>query len=141
MLDMITPICDKTVTNVHSKKSYQLSESEVEEVQNGVLHSLTNVADSDRIRLDDIFVGRSIGAKAKNYDILDIDTGKFYKFAEGSKLQDVEVFAGKGTKKEYRSAYKYANKYGGDVSDWQHVKGHGVISTDDGDRKAEVHWS
>lgn len=50
------------------------------------------------------------------------------------------MFAGKGTRHVLRIAEDYANAHGGNPEDWQHVKGHGVLVTDDGDRKAEVHW-
>lgn len=64
-----------------------------------------------------------------------------YHLAEGTKLQDKEVFAGKGHRNEYRKASEYAIKYGGKVEDWQHVKGKGIVETSDGNFKAELHWS
>lgn len=88
-----------------------------------------------------IEIGRSLGAKAANYDVMDLDTGEMFTFAEGTKIQDVQVFAGKGSRVVYRRAAKYADLYGGKPEDWQHVKGFGVLSTPDGDREAEVHWS
>ena len=66
---------------------------------------------------------------------------EYFHFAEGTKIRNIEVFAGKGVKKEYRNAYKYADKYGGKVEDWQHAKGFGYLTTNDGDLEAEVHWS
>ena len=97
---------------------------------------------SNRItNLDDEIAGRSAGAKFKNYDIMDLQTGEIYHFAEGSKLQNKRVFAGKGCKKKYRKAHQYAHKYGGDVNNWQHVKAIATITTPDGDRIVEVHWS
>ena len=89
----------------------------------------------------DIVIGRSVGAKAKNYEVMDLSTGEVFRFVEGTRLKNVEVFAGKGVKKPYEKAYKYADRYGGNVDDWQHVKGFGWIETEDGDRYAEVHWS
>lgn len=88
----------------------------------------------------DIIIGRSVGAKALNYDVMDLDTGEIFHFVEGSKIQNVEVFAGKGTRVTFRKAEKFAARYGGDPKDWQHVKGFGVLATDEGDRDAEVHW-
>ena len=102
---------------------------------------LTNKADNDTIKLPDIYIGRSVGAKAKNYQVLDLETGKHYSFAENTYLQNVEVFAGKGTKKTFRRAEKYANLYGGRAQDWQHVKAIGIVETSKGQAKAEVHWS
>lgn len=64
------------------------------------------------IKLDDIVIGRSVGAKAPNYSVMDLDTGEYFKFVEGTKIQNPEVFADKGTNKELKIAEKYANKYG-----------------------------
>ena len=72
--------------------------------------------------------------------VLDLETGVRYQLAKGSKLQDVEIFAGKGSKKEFRQAEKYAQRYGGAASNWQHAKGKGMLATDEGDIKAEIHW-
>lgn len=115
----------------------------------------TNTADSDTLKKrktigllsaqkrnfeQDILIGRDLGAKSKNYNILDLETGEFFKFAQGSRIQNVETFAGKGTKTEFRKAQKYADRHGGKPEDWKHVKGHGIVVTSDGERKAEVHW-
>ena len=89
----------------------------------------------------DIEIGKSLSAKAKNYDVLDLETGERYHFVEGTKIQNVDVFAGKGTKKEFRKAQKYANRCGGRPEDWQHAKGFGLLATADGDKEAEVHWA
>nr|DAD73172.1 MAG TPA: minor capsid protein [Myoviridae sp. ct25F5] len=102
--------------------------------------TLENDGKSGIIKLSDILFGKSIGAKAKNYEVMDLDTGEMFRFAEGTRLQDVEVFAGKGTKSILNIAGKYAKAYGGKPEDWQHVKGHGVLDTPDGYRNAEVHW-
>jgi len=99
------------------------------------------LSSSSRRYEPEIIIGKSVGAKAKNYDIMDLATGSHYSFAEGTKIKNVEVFSGKGTKTEYRNAKKYADKYGGSPEDWQHVKGHGIVATMDGDRPAEIHWS
>lgn len=102
---------------------------------------LTNTSQKSKTKLPDIEIHKSVGAKAKNYDVMDLTTGEMFKFAEGTKIQDVEVFAGKGTHTTYRNADRYAEKYGGNAEDWQHVKGVGRLETSDGDIKAEVHWS
>ncbi|MBQ1536858.1 MAG: hypothetical protein IIZ73_00890 [Ruminococcus sp.] len=91
--------------------------------------------------LPDIVIGRSIGAKAKNYDIMDLETGEKFHLVEGSHLQNVEVFAGKGGYKPYKNAWKYARDFGGKVEDWQHVKGFGLVDYYGEARKAELHWS
>ena len=111
------------------------------ETSDGLNVDLENDANGDTIGEEDIVIGKSLGAKAKNYDIMDFETGEIYHFTEGTRIQNAEVFAGKGTNDEYRNAYKMARKYGGQISDWQHVKGFGWVSTPDGDGYAEVHWS
>ncbi len=90
--------------------------------------------------LPDIQIGRSVGAKFINYDVLDMETGEHFQFVEGSRIKNVQVFAGKGTHSELRIAEKYAKRYGGNPKDWQHVKGEGELYTNDGIRNAEVHW-
>ena len=92
------------------------------------------------IKLNDIEIGRSVSAKAKNYDIMDLQTGEIFHFAEGTKIQDVYIFAGKGSSVAFRKADKYAERYGGKPADWQHCKGKGVIDFYGEERKAEVHW-
>ena len=94
----------------------------------------------ETIHLEDELIGRSLGSKAKNYDILDLSTGNVYHLVEGTRLQNIEVFAGKGTKVEFRDAYKYANRYGGTIDSWQHAKGIGIVNTPGGDTLAELHW-
>lgn len=94
----------------------------------------------ESVNLPDEIIGRSVGAKSKNYDILDLSTGSVYHLVEGTRLQNVEVFAGKGTRTEFRDAIKYSQRYGGELSDWQHAKGVGIVNTPGGGTKAELHW-
>ena len=94
----------------------------------------------ETLALPDEIIGRSVGAKAKNYDIMDLQTGDIYHLSEGSRLQDIQVFAGKGTRVPFRNADKYVNRYGGDVENWQHVKGRGLVDTPEGTRPVELHW-
>ena len=51
----------------------------------------------DIIKLSDTAIRKSVGAKAKNYEVADKATGITYHFAEGTRIQNAEVFAGKGT--------------------------------------------
>jgi hypothetical protein len=102
---------------------------------------IDNSADGSIIKLEDIVIGKSVGEKAKNYDILDLQTGEHFNFVEGTHLQNVEVFAGKCVKTEYRKAYVYANKYGGLTENWQHCKSNDIIDYYGEERNTEVHWS
>ena len=95
----------------------------------------------DIINIEDFQIGNSLGAKAKNYQVMDLETGELFSFVEGTRIQNVEVFAGKGVSKPYWNAGKYVEKFGGKAEDWQHVKGEGWLDTPDGDRYAEIHWS
>lgn len=71
---------------------------------------------------------------------MDLKTGEKFYFVEGSKIQNVEVFAGKGSGYVFRKAEKYALLHGGDPKDWQHVKGVGVLDVYGDEVKANVHW-
>lgn len=118
-----------------------LTDAEAEEEQwKNKNQGFAKAGDRDIIKLNDIYIHRSLGAKAKNYNVMDLTTGEFFHFAEGSRLKNVEVFAGRGVRTIFRNAQKYADRYGGNAEDWQHVKGYGTLETDDGDREAEVHW-
>lgn len=94
------------------------------------------------IPLSDIpIIRNSVGSKSiSDYSVMDLASGEFFKFAQGSRLKNVQVFAGKGVNTPFRKAQKYADRYGGDPENWQHVKGFGVIEAEDGERDAEVHW-
>lgn len=85
-------------------------------------------------------IGKSLSAKAKNYNIMDLQTSDTFHFSEGTKIQDVQVLAGKGSKAIFRKADKYAKRYGGKPKDQQHCKGKGVVDYYGEERKAEVHW-
>ena len=109
--------------------------------QKGAKFTLDKTPKSGILKLADIVIAKSVGAKSKNYEVMDLATGEMFNFVEGTKIQNVEVFAGKGSKTPYRKAYVYANAHGGKEEDWQHVKGFGWLETPEGDMRAEVHWS
>lgn len=108
----------------------------------GAKKTVDKAGESGIIKLEDIEIGRSVGAKAKNYDILDPATGEYFNFAEGTKIQNAEVFAGKGCKKplDKEVAEGLANQIGGKAENWQHAKGHSIIDYHGEERPAEVHW-
>lgn len=97
----------------------------------------------DTLPLPDIHIGVSLGAKAKNYEVIDKGSGIVYHFLEGTHLQNVEVFAGSGVRSSLDPdvAEGLAQEFGGDPSAWQHVKGFGELTIDgEESRPAEVHW-
>ena len=73
-------------------------------------------------------------------DVLNLRTRKRYRFKDGTKITQVEAFAGRGCKREFRDAPKYAKKYGGKPKDWQHCSGNAVLTNGYHDFKREVHW-
>ena len=93
-------------------------------------------------KLNDIEIGRSIGAKAKNYVVVDKSTGEEYYFIEGTRTQNAQVFAGKGGVKPLREevAQGLAAEFGGKPEDWQHCKAQGWLDVNGEQIKAEVHW-
>ena len=103
---------------------------------------LDKSAKSGIIKLDDDFIGRSLSAKAKNYDVFDPASGETFRFVEGSKIQNREIFAGFGTRKSLHEgvAEGLTKTFGGDVNKWQHAKGTGTLNYNGEERKAEVHW-
>ena len=128
-------VTSKGSQNVHSKQWTRASEADKIRVRK------TIGSEPALLKLDDISIYHSLSAKAQNYDVLDLRTGEKFRFVEGTKIQNVQAFAGKGTKTPYRNAEEFAERYGGQAADWQHVKGFGWLRTDDGDFYAEVHWS
>ena len=91
---------------------------------------------------DNIRIGRSVGAKAKNYVVVDKSTGEEYYFVEGTRTQNAQVFAGKGGVKPLHEevAQGLAAEFGGKPEDWQHCKAQGWLDVDGEAVKAEVHW-
>ena len=106
--------------------------------------SYTKAQKTDTISLKDTVIHKSVGAKARNYKVVDKTTGIEYEFSPGTRIQNSEVFAGKGTRHSLHDgvAEGLTEQYGGKVSEWQHAKGYGtLIDPDTGEKlSAEVHW-
>lgn len=104
--------------------------------------ALTGNKNSGILNLLDVSIMRSVGAKATNYDIVDHNTGRIFRYAEGTYVRNVQVFAGYGTKTNLHDgvAEGLTAEYGGNVNKWQHVKGIGEIDDDGEIVRAEVHW-
>jgi hypothetical protein len=103
---------------------------------------LTNDGNSGKIPLPDIEIGKSIGAKALNYDVLDPATGEYFRFVEGTRIRNSEVFAGSGAKKPLKTevAEGLTKEFGGNPDKWQHAKGIGTLEYHGEELDAEVHW-
>lgn len=88
---------------------------------------------------DIISIGKSVGAMAKNYNVK-LPDGTISKLTEGTDITDIETFAGKGSNVELRVKHHLEENYGGKADDWKHVKGRGFVDTEDGSKKAMLHW-
>ena len=88
---------------------------------------------------EDEVIGRSVGASAKNYPVR-LPDGNHAKFAEGSTITKIKVFAGNGTNVPIRNAVYLENDYGIPADKWQKVRGEGVIIRKGKHRVVELHW-
>lgn len=124
------------------KQVTRLTPEQARAKEKEVLKRLDKRGGSGIIKMKDIPIGKSIGAKAKNYDILDPQTGEYFNFVEGTKIQNPKVFAGKGGTKPLNPevADGLSKQIGGKPENWQHLKGIGVIDYYGEEVKAEVHW-
>ena len=84
-------------------------------------------------------IGRSVGASAKNYPVR-LPDGNHAKFAEGTEITKIKVFAGNGTDMPIRNAIFLENDYGKPSDKWQKVRGEGVVIFEGKKRIAEIHW-
>lgn len=95
--------------------------------------------ENDSFPLPDEILPKSLSARWINQDIKMPD-GTVAHFVEGSKLHNIEVFAGKGTKTPIRDVERLVETYGGKSEDWQKVKGIGMIKHNEEEAEAELHW-
>lgn len=88
-----------------------------------------------------IYIGRSVGAMAKNYPVKDPDSRQHYKFAEGTVISKVKVIMGDGTNKPLSEKYKIALRNG--IKNPNLIKkfrGEGFVIANGIIKKAELHW-
>lgn len=88
-------------------------------------------------------IGRSVGAKAKNYDVYNPATGSFVHLAEGTRITQPKnhVMAGKGRDREIDCLDWLVDKYGGIAVEWSKEKGFGYVEDEYGElRRVELHW-
>lgn len=91
----------------------------------------------------DIVIGKSLSAKAKNYQVYDPKSGEYFTFVEGSRIRNPKIFAGKGGVKPLRPEVieGLTREYPTDKpSNWQHCKGIATLNFYGEERVAEVHW-
>lgn len=88
-------------------------------------------------------IGRSVGAKAKNYKVHDPQTGNFIQLAEGTIITQPKnhVMAGKGRDRRIDCIDWLLDKYGGDALQWTKEKGFGFVEDEYGEiHRVEIHW-
>lgn len=66
-------------------------------VRNGPPYPLDKSSESGNIK--DVVIGKSLGAKSHNYDVLDPNSNEYFQFSEGTRIRHAKVFAGKGASK------------------------------------------
>lgn len=88
-------------------------------------------------------IGRSVGAKAKNYRVYDPQNDSFIQLAEGTRITQPKnhVMAGKGRERQIDCLDWLLDKYGGDEVQWTKEKGFGYIEDEYGEiHQVELHW-
>lgn len=111
-----------------------------EEIAKEIFPHLTGEKEYDIIKLPDETLPRSVGAKWLNHEIA-LPDGNVARFVEGSKLQNKEVFAGKGCKRKIDQVSDLVRNYGGKAEEWRKVKAVATVALPNGEiERVEVHW-
>jgi SPP1 gp7 family putative phage head morphogenesis protein len=98
------------------------------------------VADNDGYNdIEDIIIPRSVGASGKNYPVK-LPNGNHAKFAVGTAITRIKVFAGKGTDTAIKDAAYLEADYGIAADEWQKLRGDGFIVEDGEVKHVEIHW-
>lgn len=87
-----------------------------------------------------IYANKKELTNRKDSSIIKLPDGGYAHLYPGTKMEDIEVFAGPGSKKELRVRFHLAENYGGDSESWTHVKGHGYLEINGEPKKAMIHW-
>ena len=102
----------------------------------------TGKSEYNILDVDDIHIGRSVGASAKNYPVKGKGGSRqHYKFAEGTDITDIEVIMGYGTKQPLADIHNIASANGIDNPyTIQKLQGKGWIVEDGENRYVLLHW-
>ena len=88
-------------------------------------------------------IGRSVGAKAKNYKVYNPVTGDDMPLTEGTRITQPKdhVMAGKGRNRQIDELQLLLDKYGGDPLEGTKERGFGYVDDEYGDSHyVELHW-
>lgn len=107
--------------------------------QEKLASALDNSGENGTINVDGIAIPHSLGAKARNYKVL-LPDGSYTTFAEGTRITNVKVIAGKGRDRQIDEIDNLVERFGGNPFEWQKKKGIGYIEYYGESMRAEVHW-
>ena len=107
-------------------------------VDKSVKNDIINIKGGGIVKSDET-IHRSLGAAGKNYPVK-LPDGNHSKFAEGTQITNIKIFAGKDTGIPIRDAIYLENEFGIQADKWQKVRGEGMIINNGKPCKAELHW-
>ena len=88
-------------------------------------------------------IGKSVGAKAKNYKVHNPITGEHVPLTEGTRITQPKnhIMAGKGRNRQIDEIGLLVDRYGGDPLEWTKEKGFGYVDDEYGESHCvELHW-
>lgn len=94
---------------------------------------------SSTMKEKDILIHKSVGAKAKNYDI-ELPNKEVVHLTEGTRVTNIQTTAGKGREREIDEIDILVDKWGGKAEEWQKKKGLGYVDYEGESYHAELHW-
>lgn len=77
--------------------------------------------------------------KQKNYDI-SLPDGSETHLTEGTRVEKIQVIAGKGRDRKIDVVDTLIDRYGGEESEWQKKKGFDYVDYEGESYRAELHW-
>ena len=103
---------------------------------------MTNTSKSDTINSLEFI--RSLRGVGKRYPVRGNDNGKYYgnhfQLDTSHDIENVKVFAGKGTNRAIRNSIFLENDYHIPAKEWQKCSGTGYVVVDGKSIRAELHW-
>ena len=103
---------------------------------------IEKASDSDIMEVVET-IHKSVGAKAKNYEVLNPVTNEIVSLAEGTRITQPKnhVMAGKGRERQIDCLDWLVEKHGGNPDEWTKEKGFGYVLDEYGEeRQVELHW-
>lgn len=94
---------------------------------------------SSKMDAEEIVDNKSLGAKAKNYDI-ELPNKEIVHLTEGTRITNIETIAGKGRNRQIDEVNDLIARWGGSEFEWQKKKGFGYVDYDGESYRAELHW-